>query len=230
MSATPRVLIIDDEGQVRRLLRWAMEGQGWKVHEAETGGQGLTEAAMLRPDVLLLDLGLPDMDGVEVLKRLREWTTLPVVVLSVRDSAEDKIAALDAGADDYLQKPFDTRELLARVRAVQRRSQGGEDSPVITAGDLEVDVAAHEARCGGAAFALTPTEFALLRVLARHSGKIVTHRQLLREVWGPKSEEHSQYLRVYFTHLRRKLAGAGVSRAEVVNEPGIGYRLRERSC
>lgn len=224
---SPAVLIIDDEVQIRRLLRLALESQSYRLFEAANGQSGLSEAVFHKPDVILLDLGLPDMDGFEVLRRLREWSTVPVVILSVRDSADDKIAALDAGADDYVQKPFDTRELLARVRAVQRRSQTGDESPSLVVGDLIVDLAAHTVSVPDQEVKLTPIEFALIKVLAQHAGKVVTQKHLLREVWGPQAEEQSQYLRVHMTHVRRKLADAGLKKTAVKTEPGIGYRLVE---
>ncbi len=221
----PVALIIDDEASIRRLLRYALEGQDYRVVEAATGAEGLTEAATRRPDVVILDLGLPDGDGTQVLRRLREWSKVPVLILSVREEPDDKVGALDAGADDYVAKPFDPVELLARLRAIQRRAQSEVADPVIVVGDLEVDVPGHVARVRGTEAKLSPIEFALVRVLAQHAGQIVTHRSILREVWGPQAEEQSQYLRVHFTHVRRKLAGAGMAQADIVNEPGIGYRL-----
>lgn len=221
----PVALIIDDEASIRRLLRYALEGQDYRVVEAATGADGLIEAATRRPDVVILDLGLPDGDGTQVLRRLREWSKVPVLILSVREEPDDKVGALDAGADDYVAKPFDPVELLARLRAIQRRAQSEVADPVIVVGDLEVDVPGHVARVRGIEAKLSPIEFALVRVLAQHAGQIVTHRSILREVWGPQAEEQSQYLRVHFTHVRRKLAGAGMARADIVNEPGIGYRL-----
>ena len=221
----PTALIIDDEVQIRRLLTVALEGAGYTVREAENGNLGLQAVAHLRPDVILLDLGLPDLDGLTVLKRLREWSTTPVVVLTVRDSESDKVAALDAGADDYVTKPFSTVELLARIRAAQRRAQPREESSVFRHGDLEVDVVAHIAKRAGSEVKLSATEWALLALLIRHAGRVLTHRQILREVWGPKAEEHRQYLRVYFTHLRKKIEREP-SRPELIRtEPGIGYRL-----
>ena len=218
-------LIIDDEIQIRRLLRVALEATGYTVHDAENGQQGLSETALRRPDVIILDLGLPDLDGLAVLKRLREWSTTPVVVLTVRDGDEDKVAALDAGADDYVTKPFSTAELLARLRAAQRRAQPREESSVFRHGDLEVDVVAHLAKRAGHELKLSATEWALLALLIRHAGRVLTHRQILREVWGPKAEEHRQYLRVYFTHLRKKIERDSAHPELIRTEPGIGYRL-----
>ncbi len=216
-------LIIDDEIQIRRLLRMALESKGYTVREAESGQMGLQEAVFLKPDVILLDLGLPDMDGVDVLKRLREWSSVPVLILSVRDQESVKLAAFDAGADDYVSKPFSTAELLARLAAIQRR-QGAHDAANLQLGPLVLDPVHHEASLSGHALKLTPTEYALLAQLVRHAGKVVTLKQLLRAVWGPQAEEQSQYLRVYANHLRKKLEG---STLEIKNEPGIGYRLEQ---
>ncbi len=216
-------LIIDDEIQIRRLLRMALESKGYTVREAEKGQFGLQEAVFLKPDVILLDLGLPDMDGVEVLKRLREWSSVPVLILSVRDQESVKLAAFDAGADDYVSKPFSTAELIARLTAIQRR-QGAHDAANLQLGPLVLDPVHHEASLDGRPLKLTPTEYALLAQLVRHAGKIVTLKHLLRAVWGPQAEEQSHYLRVYANHLRKKLEG---STLEIKNEPGIGYRLEE---
>ena len=224
MKPNPIVLVIDDESAIRRLLRAALEPQNYQVCEAETGQLGLQEAVGRRPDVVILDLGLPDMDGLTVLKRLREWSQTPVLVLSVRDREGDKVAALDNGADDYLTKPFGTAELLARLRVIQRRVPGGPDEPVHVIGDLRVDLAAHVVKVKDHEISLTATEYALLRVLVQHAGKVVTHKQLLRSVWGPKAEEQSQYLRVYITHLRKKLETTTTGKL-IKTETGIGYRL-----
>jgi len=223
MKPNPTVLIIDDERAIRRLLCAALEPH-CQVCEAENGQLGLQEAVAKRPDAIVLDLGLPDLDGVTVLKRLREWSQTPVLVLSVRDREADKVAALDNGADDYLTKPFGTAELLARLRVIQRRAPGGTEKPVHVIGPLQVDLAAHQVKVRGREVSLTATEFALLRVLVQHAGKVVTHKHLLRTVWGPNAEEQSQYLRVYFTHLRKKLETEATGKL-IQNEPGIGYRL-----
>lgn len=216
-------LIIDDEIQIRRLLRMALESKGITVRDAENGQMGLQEAVFHKPDVILLDLGLPDMDGVEVLKRLREWSKVPVLILSVRDQEAVKLAAFDAGADDYVSKPFSTAELIARLTAIQRR-QGTHDAANLQLGPLVLDPVHHEASLNGQPLKLTPTEYALLAQLVRHAGKIVTLKQLLRAVWGPQAEEQSHYLRVYANHLRKKLEGSAL---EIKNEPGIGYRLEQ---
>ncbi len=224
MSAERTVLVIDDEAPIRRLLRLTLEPQGYKVYEAGSGQLGLQEAAARRPDVIVLDLGLPDMDGLAVLKRLREWSQTPVLVLSVRDREADKVAALDNGADDYLTKPFGTEELLARMRAVQRRAPDAQEEPVFVSGNLMVDLAGRMVTVNKKEVHLTATEYALLRELVRHAGKVVMHAQLLRSVWGPNSEGQSQYLRVYITHLRKKLEPPGGGKL-IQTEPGIGYRL-----
>jgi two-component system, OmpR family, KDP operon response regulator KdpE len=218
-------LIIDDEGQIRRLLRVVLEGENYQVHEAETGQQGLMETASRRPDVILLDLGLPDLDGLEVLKRLREWSEAPVLVLSVRDDDQSKVAALDAGAEDYVTKPFSTPELLARLRAAQRKTRPEEEVSVFKRGDLIVDLTARVVKHAGREIKLTATEYALLRLFVRHPGRVLTHRHILREIWGPKAEEHRQYLRVYVTHLRQKIESDPTNPSLIRTEPGIGYRF-----
>jgi two-component system, OmpR family, KDP operon response regulator KdpE len=225
MKPARSALIIDDEKQIRRLLRIALEEAGHQVYEAETGQAGLTEIVQRRPDAVLLDLGLPDMDGIRVLRRLREWSDVPVLILSVRDDPDEKVAALDAGADDYVTKPFDTAELLARVRVAQRRSLKELCEPVFNSGSLCVDFAARQVKIGGAEVRLTPTEYSLLRVLVQNAGKVVTHRQLLRTVWGEKAESQAQYLRVYITHLRKKLEAHEDALRLIRTEVGIGYRL-----
>jgi two-component system KDP operon response regulator KdpE len=224
-AAAHTALIIDDEKQIRRLLRFALESANHQVFEAETGQEGLAEVVQRRPDIVLLDLGLPDMEGVKVLRRLREWSDVPVLILSVRDDPEEKVSALDAGADDYVTKPFDTAELLARVRAAQRRSLTETGEPVFNSGPLSVDFSARQVRLNGEEIKLTPTEYSLLRVLVQNAGKVVTHRQLLRTVWGEKAESQAQYLRVYVTHLRKKLEPDENSPQLIKTEVGIGYRL-----
>lgn len=225
MKANRVALIIDDEKQIRRLLRIALEGAEHQVFEAETGQAGLEAIAYRRPDIVLLDLGLPDMEGLKVLRRLREWSDVPVLILSVRDEPDEKVTALDAGADDYVTKPFDTAELLARVRVAQRRSLTETGEPVFSSGPLCVDFAARQVRLNGVEVRLTPTEYSLLRVLVQNAGKVVTHRQLLRTVWGEKAESQAQYLRVYVTHLRKKLEPDADAPSLIKTEVGIGYRL-----
>lgn len=223
----PNALIIDDEVQIRRLLRANLEANGYRVLEAATGQEGIAQAAQGRPEVVILDLGLPDMDGVAVLKRLREWSRVPVVVLSVRDREEDKVAALDNGADDYVTKPFSTGELLARLRAAQRHAQPGAEVSVFRTGPLEVDLTARVVRLKGLEIRLTATEYSLLRLFIQHAGKVLTHRHALREVWGPNAVEHTHYLRVYIAHLREKLEADPSEPRLIVTEPGVGYRLTQ---
>ena len=220
-----RILVIDDEAQIHRFLRPALESAGYEVERAETAAEGLRLAAGRAPDAVLLDLGLPDMDGQEVLQRLRAFSEVPVLVLSAREREAEKIAALDGGADDYLEKPFGVGELLARLRACLRRrltQQGAQ--PVFSAGPLTVDLLKHEVRIDGALVALSRREFDLLAMLARNPGRMMTHRQLLVGVWGPAHVEDVQYLRVYIGQLRHKL---GAAAELIMTEPGIGYRLRD---
>ena len=221
----PIAAIIDDEVQIRRLLKVALENENYQVHEAETGQQGLVEIANSKPSIILLDLGLPDMDGLQVLKRLREWSEAPVLVLSVRDDESGKVAALDAGADDYVTKPFSTPELLARLRAAQRKTRPAEEISAFKHGDLVVDLASHVVTRGDKALKLTATEYALLRLFVKNPGRVLTHRYILREIWGPKSEEHRQYLRVYVTHLRQKIEADPAKPRLIKTESGIGYRF-----
>jgi two-component system KDP operon response regulator KdpE len=227
--ANPIALIIDDEVQIRRLLKISLEANGYRVFEAANGELGLAEAAQRRPDIVVLDLGLPDMDGVAVLKRLREWSSVPVVVLSVRDREEDKIAALDNGADDYLTKPFGTGELLARLRVAQRHVKPGPDMALFQSGHLEVDLVARTVKVKGKPIRLTATEYALLQMFVRHAGKVLTHRQILKEVWGPTYLEQTHYLRVYMTHLREKIEENPSQPELLITESGIGYRLLEKA-
>ena len=221
----PDLLVIDDEIQIRRLLRLTLESAGYRVREAETGALGLNEAAVQRPDAIVLDLSLPDLDGLAVLRRLREWSQIPVLILSVRGGEADKIAALDAGADDYLTKPFGGGELLARVRVLLRRALPASEVSIVNFGDIEVDFAKRTVTRAGADLHLTVKEYALLRLLLQHRGKVVTHRQLLRDVWGPGHDEDTHYLRVHMANLRRKLDPAGVNPAYLKTESGIGYRF-----
>lgn len=216
-----KALIIDDEQQMRRLLRMVLESRGHEVCEAADGQLGLQEAAFHRPDVVLLDLGLPGMGGLEVLKRLREWSDVPVLILSVRDQESVKVEALENGADDYVTKPFGTAEVLARLTVIQRR-RFTRQSPQLTAGALVMDLVHHEATLNETPLKLTPTEFALLKALAEHPGRIVTQNQIIRQVWAGQSSDASEGLRVHINHLRKKLGDTG---PKIVNEPGIGYRL-----
>src|SRR5258706_11430307 len=218
-------LVIDDEPQMRRLLRVTLEANGYRVFDAATGKDGVAEAAQRKPDVVLLDLGLPDLDGAEVLKRLREWSRVPVIILSVRDREDDKVAALDAGADDYVTKPFNSAELLARLRAALRHVQPQGTDAIFRSGDLEVDLSKRLVLKKGTEVKLTPIEYSLLRLLVTHSGKVLTHRQLLTTVWGEKAVGQSHYLRVHIAHLREKLEKAPSLPSLKGPDPGIGYRL-----
>ena len=223
------ILVIEDEPQIRRFLRATLTNHGYKMVEAATAQEGLMQATSRLPDLVILDLGLPDMDGVEVARRLREWSTAPIVVLSVRDRENDKIAALDAGADDYLTKPFGVGELLARIRVALRHSaqiSPEPGDPVFKTGDLQVDIARRQVLLNGAEIHLTPIEYKLLMVLIRHAEKVVTHQQLLKEVWGPACTTETHYLRVYMGQLRRKLEADPARPRYLITEPGVGYRLK----
>jgi len=224
----PAALVIDDEIQIRRLLRIALEAEGYAVYEAKSGQEGLTTAVFRRPEVIILDLGLPDMEGTEVLKRLREWSKVPVLILSVREGVQEKVVALDMGADDYLSKPFHPDELMARLRVLRRHSPLESEESVFESGPLRIDYFLRRVTVHGKEIHLTATEYTLLRVLARHEGRVVTHRQLLREVWGPDAEDRSQYVRVYMNHLRKKLEMDPAQPRLIKTEPGIGYRMIAR--
>jgi two-component system KDP operon response regulator KdpE len=228
VSAPPHnIVVVEDDPQIRRFLRTVLPPEGFEVYEAETGERGLVEAATRKPDLVILDLGLPDLDGVEVVRRLREWSAVPVIVLSARAREQDKIAALDAGADDYLTKPFGAGELLARLRVALRHasSRGAPGEPEFRVGDLVVDLAARRVQLGGAELHLTPIEYRLLAALVRHAGLVVTHRQLLRDVWGPAYVEHTHTLRVHMASLRRKIEREPARPRYLLTELGVGYRL-----
>ena len=225
-DAGPRVLVVDDELAIRRFLRASLSAQGYQLFEAASAREALEAAATVRPDLIILDLGLPDLDGVEVTRRLREWSKVPVLILSVRGQDQDKIAALDAGADDYLTKPFSMGELLARMRVAMRHAAQPADDPVVTAGDLTVDVAHRLITVGGRDVALTPVEYTLLKTLALHAGRVMTHGQLLREVWGPGYDQGGNLLRVNISKLRHKIEPDPARPRYIVTEPGVGYRLR----
>lgn len=229
MSAAPlRLLVVDDEPQIRRFLKTSLTAHGYDVIEAESAGAALRMATTARPDVLILDLGLPDQDGAEVIRRIREWSQLPIIVLSARGSEDSKVAALDLGADDYLTKPFGMNELLARLRAALRhrlQEQGAE--PVYEQGGIKVDLARRQVSRAGAPVNLSPREYDLLRQLVIHAGKVLTHQHLLREVWGPAHVHDTPYLRVYVGQLRQKLEADPANPQLIATEPGVGYRLKD---
>ncbi|MBI5846363.1 MAG: response regulator [Nitrospirae bacterium] len=222
------ILLIEDEPQMRRFLRITLQGYGYRLIETASGQEGLTQAATRNPDVILLDLGLPDIDGLEVTKRLREWTQIPIIVISAREQEEDKIKALDAGADDYLTKPFGAGELLARIRVALRHTatQHGEEESVFVLDNLKVDLLKRQVLLDDREIHLTPIEYRLLTTLIKHAGKVMTHSQLMKEVWGPAYVDQSHYLRIYMAQLRHKLEIDPARPRFFINEPGIGYRLK----
>lgn len=220
------ILIIDDEEQMRRLLRITLEASDYRVAEAATGKAGITEAAMVRPDLIVLDMGLPDMPGSEVLKSIRAWTAVPVLVLSVRGSEQDKVTMLDLGADDYVTKPFSPAELLARVRvALRHAATKGLDTPIVRVGDVEIDLAARIVKKAGVAVKLTSTEYSIIRFLAQHEGRVLTYSQILREVWGNQYADATHYVHVHVAAVRRKLENNPSRPALILTESGVGYRL-----
>jgi two-component system KDP operon response regulator KdpE len=225
-APAPVVLVVEDEQQIRRFVRTALEGEGCRVHECETAKAALIDAGTRKPDLVILDLGLPDGDGVAVIRDLRAWSQVPVLVLSARSEERDKIRALDTGADDYLTKPFGVGELLARVRALlRRRGAAAGDSPVFEMGEVRVDLTRRVVERGGQPVHLTPIEYRLLSVLIANAGKVLTHRQLLKDVWGPAYVEHSHYLRIYMGQLRHKLEQDPARPRHLLTELGVGYRL-----
>jgi two-component system KDP operon response regulator KdpE len=224
---SPHILVIDDEPQILRALRTILSAHKYRVTVAQTGEQGLALAAAEHPDIIILDLGLPDMDGITVCAHLREWTEIPIIILSVRDQEQDKVKALDKGADDYLVKPFGIEELLARIRVALRhlaKSQG-EHETVITSGPIEIDLARHIVTRDGAEVKLTATEFKLLAYLASHSGRVLTHQNILNNVWGPEYLDNVEYLRVFMSQLRKKLEADPKQPRLLISEPGVGYRF-----
>jgi two-component system KDP operon response regulator KdpE len=222
------ILMVEDDPQIRRFLRATLAAEGYRFQEALTGEEGLAQAAAHQPDLILLDLGLPDMDGIQVIRRLREWNKVPILILSARGQETDKIAALDLGADDYIAKPFAVGELLARIRAALRRSSavsGETGATTLKIGHIEVDLERRIVKVDGAEVHLTPNEYKLLQVFIKYPGKVLTQRQLLSEVWGPNNSEQAQYLRVYVAQLRRKLEPDPTRQKLLQTEPGVGYRL-----
>lgn len=224
---SPSVVVVEDEKQIRRFVRSALEAEGCRVFEAENGKQGLVEAGTRKPDLIVLDLGLPDLDGVEFIRDLRGWSAVPILILSARSTENDKIVALDAGADDYLTKPFGVGELLARVRALLRRQgKSSEGSPVVSFGDIQADLSKRVVTRGGEPVHLTQIEYRLLALLLANPGKVLTHRHLLREVWGPSFVESNHYLRIYVGHLRQKLEADPAQPKHLQTETGVGYRFQ----
>jgi len=222
------VLLVEDELSIRRFLRPAIDAAGWRLLEADTGQTGVLQASQGRPDVMILDLGLPDIDGIEVVRRVRDWSRMPIIILSARGQDNDKVAALDAGADDYVQKPFSVNELMARIRVALRHAGGDtrEPEPLIVAGDLAIDLVRRVVTRSGQEVHLTPIEYKLLTTLARHAGLVMMHRQLLREVWGPGHAEDSAYLRIFVRQLRLKLEENPADPRHILTEVGVGYRFR----
>ncbi len=226
----PVVLVVEDELPMRRFLRASLESQDFQVVEADSAREAIAAATSYNPEVVLLDLGLPDLDGLELTRQLREWSKAPIIVISARGREADKVEALDAGADDYLTKPFGVGELLARIRVALRhaREAGGADEPVLEFGPLRIDLARRIVTVDGAEVHLTPIEYRLLALLARNAGKVLTHRQILKEVWGPGHAQESHYIRVYMAQLRRKIEAEPARPRLLLTEPGVGYRLRDR--
>jgi two-component system KDP operon response regulator KdpE len=222
----PRILVVDDEAAIQRFLKTALDTVEFSVHQATTGHAGLAAAVAVRPDVILLDLGLPDLDGVEVIKRIREWSQVPIIVVSVREREDDKVRALDAGADDYLTKPFGIGELLARVKVALRRSLQQAPEPVFTIAELQIDLAHRRVTVRSEEVQLTPTEYELLRMLATHAGKVLTHSQILKQIWGVGYVEQPHVLRVNISNLRRKIELDASRPRYILTEPGVGYRLK----
>ena len=226
MKESLRILVVDDEIEIRRFLRVSLGARGNMVFEASNGQDALQMAVDHRPDLTIVDLGLPDLDGVEVTKRIREWSRMPIIILSVRNQEQDKIEALDAGADDYLTKPFGVGELLARIRVVMRRVITPEGDPVYRIQDLSIDLARHKVTLSGLEVILTPTEFDLLKTLAQNAGKVMTHRQLIHQVWGTNYEDEDRLLRVNIANLRKKIETNSSKPVYLITELGVGYRLR----
>lgn len=219
------VLVVDDEPQICKLLQLSLRAHGYAVQEAATGEAGIAAAARYKPDIIIVDLGLPDMDGKEVVARIRDWSDVPIIILTARGQEQEKIDALDRGADDYLTKPFGVGELMARMRVAMRRAARSEDAPIITCGDLIVDLAQRRVTVGGNEVKLTPTEYDILKLLAQHAGKVLTHKQLLKAVWGNTVDDDNHYIRVYIAQIRRKLEGDSSQHKYIFTESGVGYRL-----
>jgi len=226
MEKSQRVLVVDDETSIRRYLRAALSAQGFTIYEATNGQEAIDAVIANRPDIIILDLGLPDFDGIEVTRRLREWSQTPIIILSVRESESDKIAALDAGADDYLTKPFSSGELMARMRVAMRRLASKSDEPILQVDNLKIDLSRRLVTVNDKEISLTPTEYDILRLLLQNAGKVLTHRQLLRQVWGTAYESEMHLLRVNISNLRGKIESDPGRPKYIVTEPGVGYRLK----
>lgn len=220
-----KILVIDDEVEIRRLLKVGLTAHGYDFLEAANGQDGLVQAATLRPDIVILDMGLPDLEGLAVVSRLREWSQVPIIILSVRGQEQDKVKALDLGADDYLTKPFSMSELMARIRVALRHQGNSKDQPVIQVGELYADLSRRLVKAAGKEVHLTPIEYDLLKILLTNAGKVVTHGYLLASIWGGDSQEYSQYLRIYISHLRKKIEQDPNQPRLILTEPGVGYRL-----
>ena len=225
MDTGARILVIDDEPQIRRLLRVSLAAHGYEVEECKTGQEGINRAAIVKPDLILLDLGLPDIDGKDVVVAIREWSKVPIIILTARDQENEKIEALDAGADDYVTKPFSMGELLARLRVALRHAITTDNAPIITCGDLVIDLVGRHVMRGDREIKLTPTEYEILKVLAQNIGKVLTHKYLLKTVWGTAYNEDTHYIRVYIGQLRRKVETNPAQPEYIITESGVGYRL-----
>lgn len=223
-----RVLIIDDEPQIRKLLKVSLGAYGYTLDEAANGQDGVNRAAIFKPDLIIVDLGLPDMDGKSVIRQIREWSHSPVIILTARDQEQEKIEALDAGADDYVTKPFGMGELMARMRVCLRRSATAESEPIITCGGLTVDLVLRRVTIDGREVKLTPTEYEIIKIMAQHAGRVLTHKQLLKAVWGNSYNEDTHYIRVYIGQLRRKIEADPAQPHYIITESGVGYRLMGR--
>lgn len=228
-DSQPTILVIEDEEPIRKFLRVSLTAQGYRLVEAANAEQGLLQAATAQPDLIILDLGLPDADGVDLTRQIREWSKIPILIVSARGKEQEKVTALDAGADDYLTKPFGIGELLARLRVAlrHRAAKQSDGDPIFQNGDLKVDLARREVTCAGQPIHLTPNEYRLLSILVKYAGRVLTHRQLLKEIWGPGSSQETHYLRVYMNQLRQKLETDPAQPRYLITESGIGYRLTE---
>ena len=220
-----RILVIDDEPQIRKLLKVSLSAYGYNIDQAESGRDGISQAAIFKPDLIMVDLGLPDIDGKDVIRQIREWSNVPIIILTARDQEQEKIAALDTGADDYVTKPFSMGELLARIRVCLRRSAQSDDEPVLTCGGLKIDLLLRKVTVEGREVKLTPTEYEIIKLMAKHAGRVLTHKQLLKAVWGNYCDDDTHYIRVYIAQLRRKIEVDPAQPHYIITESGVGYRL-----